>query len=91
MSISINIANLPEWEDLTYGAHTLTVRAKAPGYRDSNASTGVSFSKVALEPPTATLSGDFLDIQDNDGNATAYKIYLNGQYWTTVNKTLGGE
>jgi len=43
--ISVDLSTLSGWSDVTSGSHTLTIKAKATGYRDSEASTGVSFEK----------------------------------------------
>ena len=44
-TLSVDLSTLTGWSDVTSGSHTLTIKAKATGYRDSEASTGVSFTK----------------------------------------------
>lgn len=45
--ISVDLTTLSGWSDVSDGTHTLKVKAKATGYRDSALSTGVSFEKAA--------------------------------------------
>ena len=44
---TVDLSALSGWDDVSVGNHTLTIKAKATGYRDSNPSTGVSFTKAA--------------------------------------------
>ena len=45
--LSVDLSTLSGWSDVTAGSHTLTIKAKATGYRDSNASAGAGFTKAA--------------------------------------------
>lgn len=45
--ISVDMSTLSGWANLASGSHTLTIKGKADGYTTSDASTGVSFAKVA--------------------------------------------
>lgn len=45
MSKTVDLSMLPGWLALSVGSHTVTVIAKADGYRDSDASTGVTVEK----------------------------------------------
>lgn len=45
MSKTVDLSTLPGWLALTVGSHTVTVIAKADGYRDSEASAGVTVEK----------------------------------------------
>lgn len=47
---SLNLATLTGWTNVAAGSHTLTIKAKASGYQDSTASTGVTFEKVGGNP-----------------------------------------
>ena len=51
MAKSIDVTTLSGWGALSEGNHTITVVAKADGYRDSAPSAGVTVTK-AFEPPT---------------------------------------
>lgn len=42
---SVDMSTLSGWANVTAGTHTLTIKAKASGYADSVASSGVSFTK----------------------------------------------
>lgn len=42
---SVDMSTLSGWANVTDGTHTLTIKAKASGYADSVASSGVSFTK----------------------------------------------
>ena len=48
MSLTVDLSTLSGWAEVESGTHTLTIKAKASGYRDSNASTGVTFNKTTL-------------------------------------------
>lgn len=54
--ISIDLTTLSGWEGLSYGTHSITVKAKATGYRDSEPSQAVSVTKLHLYQITATLN-----------------------------------
>ena len=45
--ITVDMSSLSGWSNVSAGSHTLTIKAKATGYRDSAPSTGVSFTKAA--------------------------------------------
>lgn len=44
---SVDLTTLTGWANLSDGGHTITIKAKADGYRDSQASAGVSVTKGA--------------------------------------------
>lgn len=52
--ISADLSTLTGWSGVSSGSHTLKVKAKATGYRDSALSQGVSFAKAANN---ATVTG----------------------------------
>lgn len=45
MSKQVDLTTLTGWANLSDGEHTITIKAKADGYRDSQASAGVSATK----------------------------------------------
>lgn len=47
MSVTIDLSTLGGWSNVAAGQHTLQIKAKAQGYRDSNPSQAVSFTKAA--------------------------------------------
>ena len=52
--------DLSTLSDITDGAHTVKVKAKADGYRDSEFSNEVSYTKTSAPPVyTVTFSSDF--------------------------------
>lgn len=81
--LSIDLSTLSGWADVTTGSHTLQIRAKAVGYRTSELSTAVSFTK-APSGYSVTVQGDlnyggeivFYDGQNDEGallyDTTAY-------------------
>ena len=50
--VSIDLTTLSGWGNVANGEHNIQVVAKADGYRDSEKSTGVSFTKA---PPLVTI------------------------------------
>ncbi|MBO7735551.1 MAG: hypothetical protein J6S67_23500 [Methanobrevibacter sp.] len=84
--LSVDLSTLSGWPDVSDGTHTLTIKAKATGYRDSNPSTGVSIVKIAA--PSLLDLGNTIVITDNDGEATYYDIYWNGTLVTSIPKTV---
>lgn len=67
MSLTVDLSTLSNWNSISSGSHTLTIVAKAQGYRDSNPSTGVSFTKAASG---LTLSYDW----DVDGYVSSDSV-----------------
>lgn len=60
--------DLSTLSDITDGAHTVKVKAKADGYRDSEFSNEVSYTKTSAPPVyTVTFSSDF--------TVTGYYLY----------------
>ena len=59
---SVDLSTLSGWASLTDGEYSITIVAKADGYRDSEPSAGVSVTK-AFEPPTdcITFTGESSD------------------------------
>lgn len=52
--------DLPTLSDISDGTHTIKVKAKADGYRDSEFSNEVSYTKSSVPPVyTVTISSDF--------------------------------
>lgn len=59
---SIDLTTLPGWSSLSSGSHSITIVAKADGYRDSEPSAAVTVEKAAeIEMP---LKGDLITIED---------------------------
>ena len=54
--LSVDLTTLSGWSDVSAGSHTLKVKAKATGYRDSALSSGVSFEKSGGSLPTPKAS-----------------------------------
>ena len=55
---SVDLTTLPGWASLSTGSHSITIVAKADGYRDSEPSVGVSVTKTATMP----VKGDIITI-----------------------------
>ena len=86
-TIEIDLSLLPGWPDIVSGNHTLSVKLKAEGYRDSEISEGAAFNKASLAAPSILNLGNSISITDNDGDANVYDIYLNGVLVTTIPKS----
>lgn len=65
--LSVDLSTLSGWSDVTTGSHTLTIKAKASGYRDSALSAGASFTKAA-SGYQVRLTGS----GDNNGSFSVY-------------------
>lgn len=67
MSKQVDLTTLTDWANLSAGQHTITIKAKADGYRDSQASAGVQVTKlstgytVTVASATAGTSSDDTD------------------------------
>jgi len=62
--------------ELPIGTYTITTKAKAANYRDSEDSNAVTYVvQPTLDVPSVSLSGKILTITDTDGNATGFDIY----------------
>ena len=55
---SVDLTTLPGWASLSTGSHSITIVAKADGYRDSEPSAAVSVEKAAAMP----AKGDIITI-----------------------------
>lgn len=75
--ISIDLAALSGYADLTSGTHSITVVAKADGYRSSVHSEAVSYTKQLpqLTTPAISLSGTVISIT-NYNDTSAYSNLL---------------
>lgn len=74
---------------LSVGAHTIRVKAKATGYRDSNFSTSVSYPIYEqLTTPIAVVSGSRLSVSAV-AHANGFEVYANDVYKTTRPFALG--
>ena len=58
---SIDLTTLPGWSSLSSGSHSITIVAKADGYRDSEPSAPVSVEKEAEEELYITFTGESSD------------------------------
>ena len=56
---SVDLTTLPGWSSLSSGSHSITIVAKANGYRDSEPSAAVSVEKGAAMP----VKGDLITIE----------------------------
>ncbi|MBQ7445894.1 MAG: hypothetical protein IJS71_08200 [Clostridia bacterium] len=72
--LSVDLTTLSGWSDVSAGNHTLKVKAKAAGYRDSALSAGVSFTKAA-----SGYSGNISAYDTLSGNGTYTKIKFDAQ------------
>lgn len=77
---SIDLTTLPGWASLSTGSHSITIVAKADGYRDSEPSEGVTVTKEAADD----LAGIWLF------NATVPAATYVGAFWT-LNATMSAD
>lgn len=56
--VNVDLTTLPGWSSLSSGSHSITIVAKADGYRDSEPSAAVSVEKAAAMP----VKGDLISI-----------------------------
>lgn len=74
---TIDVSTLSGWESLASGNHSITVKTKASGYKDSAASNAVTVSKAAVGYKlTISLVGDFAE--DSQNNSYANIVYADG-------------
>lgn len=75
MAVTVDLSTLSGWSSVTTGQHTLTIKAKAQGYRDSNPSVGVNFTRA---PQGNTLTITWSERNYDGGAEAAYaKLILN--------------
>lgn len=67
--ISVDLTTLDHWGDLAAGTHSITVRAKATGYRDSEPSQAVSVEKA----PSLPVKGQIINM-NLDGTSRQYRV-----------------
>ena len=89
---SIDLTTLPGWSSLSSGSHSITIVAKADGYRDSEPSAAVSVTKAAEEyTDCITFTGESSDFTLAVGSAGAKEWDGTVEYstdhntWTTWN------
>ncbi len=61
--ITIDLTSLSGFASLSAGSHSITVVAKASGYRDSDMSTAVTYNKK-MPTPVIALSGDTISVSN---------------------------
>lgn len=84
--INIDLTTLSGYSTLTKGStYSLTVKAKAQGYQDSDASAAVSYTvpQPQLAAPTITAS-DTTITWDAIENADSYDVYVDGELYENV-------
>ena len=79
-SVSVDLTTLPGWSSLSTGSHSITIVAKANGYRDSKPSAAVSVEKagagfVQIFP---TKTSDNYTLINNLNQSKIYSIYTSG-------------
>lgn len=68
--INCDLTTLSGWGNVADGQHSIQVVAKADGYRDSEPSEAVSFTKGTAEGYTVTIT--------EENVAATYSVYING-------------
>lgn len=98
--VSIGLTTLSGWGNVTSGNHVIQVVAKADGYKDSEKSTAVSFTKTPplvtipagtykfVDTPTTNWASSYItDIAYKSDNVSYTKMYLGTD--TLDNKGIG--
>ncbi len=88
--ITVDMSSLSGWSNVSAGSHTLTIKAKAQGYRDSAPSTGVSFTKAAgYSVEVTNTSSKYIPIYDGSDENGQYLGDLLGNSTETFTITSG--
>ena len=89
--VSVDLTTLTGWAALSAGEHTITIKAKAAGYRDSEPSAEVQVTKASqgykLTLTTIYLNaGNTVSVHMNnaDGTSTTANTLSNGMSWENV-------
>lgn len=86
---SVDLTTLSGWSSLADGTHTITIKAKADGYRDSEASAVVEVTKGSS---TVTLEAGTYLINEQPTLNMAVDMNLTGKMNTlTADNTYGGQ
>lgn len=84
--VSIDLTTLSGWGNVADGQHSIQVVAKADNYRDSEKSTGVSFTKSGGSVTyLLNTNPDVFTIEQYNANFTS-----NGQQFTTIDLQASG-
>lgn len=91
--LSVDLTTLPGWANLAAGNHTIKIKAKGTGYKDSELSAGVTVSKAAstvtLEAGTYKfVESPQFNIVESDDNIS---VDLSGKMNTLVAENIYGE
>ena len=94
-TITIDLSTLSGWSSVTTGQHSLQIKAKATGYRDSALSSAVSFTKAAsgyqVRVQGETIQDARFDFYDGQDNAAPLLLAVRGytQFDQTLSVTSG--
>ena len=72
MRKQIDLTTLPGWANLSTGNHTIKIKAKGTGYRESELSAGVTVSKAASIPALADATWEQINQVSQAGTASNY-------------------
>lgn len=86
---NVDLTTLSGWAALSDGEHTITIKAKADGYKDSQPSAGVQVTKASPKTYTDCLNfvgktGDFTLKATNKGWNGTLEWSTNHSTWTTL-------
>ena len=82
-TVTVDLSTLSGWSNVSSGSHTLTIKAKASGYNDSPASTGVTFSKAGTLH-TVVLTSDPTVCPNLGGLNNDADVYYSTDNWATL-------
>lgn len=80
--VSIDLTTLTGWDNVTAGEHQISVVAKAAGYRDSEKSAAVSFTKAVINPTYQVVQGTL------PTTALSYSSYNKNDLPTSINQSV---
>ena len=86
--VTVDLTSLSGYESLPAGTYALSVCAKAAGYQDSDLSSTVSFTKLAVPVVTAA---DTTVTWDAVSNAESYDEYVDGELYENTTGGASGE
>ena len=96
--VSIDLTTLTGWDNVTAGEHQISVVAKATGYRDSEKSVAISFTKASVSTGetwvlnntigTTNLPTTTINFTSNNESFTQISMSSSGNPMTGITNTL---
>ena len=90
--LSVDLTTLPGWANLSAGNHTIKIKAKGTGYKESELSAGVTVSKAASTVTLEKGTYKFVETPNLDGvvlEGGDYMSFACKSYSLTANNVYG--